>query len=110
MKKHKSHHGHYESAEPMHGIDHAKHEEHKKHEKKKHHKKKEHEKHEKKHEPKKKHAKKGGKVEKVMHEFKEHKLHSGSKKGPMVSNRRQAVAIALSEARKAGAHIPKKKK
>lgn len=42
------------------------------------------------------------KVHKVMSEFKTGKLHSGSKKGPTVSNRKQAVAIALSEARKAG--------
>jgi len=35
-----------------------------------------------------------------MREFKGGKLHSGSKKGPMVTNRKQAVAIALSEARK----------
>lgn len=41
---------------------------------------------------------KKGKVEKVMHEFKEGKLHSGSKKGPMVTNRKQAIAIAMSEA------------
>lgn len=54
--------------------------------------------------------KKKTKVEKVMHEFKEGTLHSGSKKGPEVTNRKQAVAIALSEARKAGAKIPKKKK
>jgi len=55
--------------------------------------------------------KKDGKVEKVMHEFKEGKLHSGSKKGPEVTNPKQAVAIALSEARKAGEKIkPKKKK
>jgi Family of unknown function (DUF6496) len=40
------------------------------------------------------------KVEKVMHEFKEGKLHSGSKKGPEVTNPKQAVAIALSESRK----------
>jgi hypothetical protein len=40
------------------------------------------------------------KVKKVMHEFKEHELHSGSKKGPVVKNPKQAVAIALSEARK----------
>lgn len=46
--------------------------------------------------------KKGGKVEKVMHEFKEGALHSGSKKGPQVKSRKQAIAIALSEARKAG--------
>jgi hypothetical protein len=53
--------------------------------------------------------KKSSKVEKVMKEFKEKKLHSGSKKGPEVTNPKQAVAIALSEARKAGAKIPKKK-
>jgi uncharacterized membrane protein len=41
------------------------------------------------------------KVKKVMHEFKEHELHSGSKKGPIVKNPKQAIAIALSEARKA---------
>ncbi len=54
-------------------------------------------------------AKKEGKIQKVMHEYKEGELHSGSKKGPMVGSRKQAVAIALSEARKAGEHIPKKK-
>lgn len=43
---------------------------------------------------------KKGKVEKVMHEFKEGKLHSGSKKGPLVRSRKQGIAIALSEARK----------
>lgn len=49
----------------------------------------------------KKHAKKGdGKIEKVMHEFKEGALHSGSKKGPKVKNRKQAIAIAMSEARR----------
>lgn len=53
-------------------------------------------------------AKKGGKVEKVMREYKEGKLHSGSKKGPVVKDRKQAVAIALSEARKSGAKMPKK--
>lgn len=51
---------------------------------------------------------KGGKVGKVMREYKEGKLHSGSKKGPVVKSREQAVAIALSEARKAGEKIPKK--
>lgn len=40
------------------------------------------------------------KVSKVMHEYGEKKLHSGSKKGPIVKNQKQAVAIALSEARK----------
>ena len=49
------------------------------------------------------------KVEKVMHEFKEGTLKSGSKRGPKVKSRKQAVAIALSEARHAGAKIPKKK-
>ena len=44
---------------------------------------------------------KNGKVEKVMHEFKEGKLHSGSKKGPTVTSRKQAIAIAMSEAGKA---------
>jgi hypothetical protein len=42
------------------------------------------------------------KVEKVMHEFKAGKLQSGSKKGPEVTNRKQAVAIAMSEARRSG--------
>lgn len=42
----------------------------------------------------------GGKVKKVMHEFKAGELHSGSKKGPVVKSRKQAIAIALSEARK----------
>ena len=40
------------------------------------------------------------KVRKVMHEFKEGSLHSGSKKGSKVKNRKQAIAIALSEARR----------
>lgn len=44
--------------------------------------------------------KKGGKVQKVMHEFKSGQLHSGSKKGPVVKSRKQAIAIALSEAGK----------
>ena len=43
---------------------------------------------------------KPGKVKKVMHEWKAGKLHSGSKKGPVVQNQKQAVAIALSEASK----------
>lgn len=41
------------------------------------------------------------KVRKVMREYKGGKLHSGSKKGPVVKSRKQAIAIALSEARKA---------
>jgi len=62
---------------------------------------------------KKKRAPKGkgkSKIEKVMHEYKEGELHSGSKKGPQVKSHEQAIAIALSEARKSGAKIPKKKK
>jgi Family of unknown function (DUF6496) len=38
------------------------------------------------------------KVAKVMDEYKRGALHSGSKKGPRVKSRKQAVAIALSEA------------
>lgn len=48
--------------------------------------------------PKSKKAK--SKVHKVMKEYKEGKLHSGSKKGPEVTNPKQAIAIALSEARR----------
>ena len=40
------------------------------------------------------------KVKKVMHEFKTGALHTGSKKGPVVKSRKQAIAIALSEAGK----------
>ena len=49
------------------------------------------------------------KIEEVMNEFKEGELKSGST-GKKVTNRKQAIAIALSEAREAGAKIPKKKK
>ena len=48
------------------------------------------------------------KVKRVMHEMKEGTLRSG-RSGKKVTSRRQAVAIGLSEARKAGARIPKKK-
>lgn len=47
------------------------------------------------------------KVEKVMHEKKRGTLKSGS--GKKVTSRKQAIAIGLSEARKAGAKVPKKK-
>lgn len=40
------------------------------------------------------------KVKKVMTEFKKGELHSGSKSGPLVTNPKQGIAIALSEARK----------
>ena len=36
----------------------------------------------------------------IMHEFKHGQLHSGSKHGPKVTNRKQAIAIGLSEKRK----------
>jgi hypothetical protein len=48
-----------------------------------------------------------GKVGKVMHEYKHGSLKSGGRK--KVRSRKQAVAIALSEARKSGAHIPRRK-
>lgn len=47
------------------------------------------------------------KIGKVLGEFKRGTLRSGS--GAKVKSRKQAVAIALSEARRAGARIPKKK-
>lgn len=47
---------------------------------------------------------KKGKVEKVMGEYKRGTLHSG-KKGPKVKSRKQAIAIALSEAREAGEDV-----
>ena len=51
------------------------------------------------------------KVEKVMHEYKEGMLKSGKEgKGGKVKSRKQAIAIGLSEARKAGAKIPVKSK
>ena len=40
------------------------------------------------------------KMSKVLHEYKEGELHSGSKRGPVVKNRKQAIAIGMSEARK----------
>ena len=49
----------------------------------------------------------GEKVEETMHEMKEGKLKSGS--GKKVTSKKQAVAIGLSEARKEGAKVPKKK-
>lgn len=47
------------------------------------------------------------KIAKVMGEFKSGKLHSGSKHGPEVKNPKQAVAIAMSEARKGKAPMKK---
>ena len=48
------------------------------------------------------------KVEKAMHERKEGTLKSG-KSGKKVTSKKQAIAIGLSEARKEGGKVPKKK-
>ena len=49
-------------------------------------------------------------VEREMHKFKRGKLKSGKGgKGGTVKNRKQAIAIGLSEARKKGKKVPKKK-
>jgi hypothetical protein len=48
------------------------------------------------------------KVEKAMHERKRGTLKSGSS-GKPVKSRKQAIAIGLSQARKAGAKVPKKR-
>lgn len=48
------------------------------------------------------------KVKRAMHEYKEGSLRSGS--GAKVTNPKQAIAIGLSEARKAGGKVPKKAK
>lgn len=50
----------------------------------------------------------GKKVEKVMREKKKGTLKSG-RSGKKVTSRKQAIAIGLSEARKEGAKVPKKK-
>jgi hypothetical protein len=49
----------------------------------------------------------GTKVKKVMHELHEGTLRSGGS-GKKVTSRKQAIAIGLSEARKAGKKVPKK--
>jgi hypothetical protein len=48
------------------------------------------------------------KVGKAIHEMEEGKLKSGNS-DKKVTNKKQAIAIGLSEARKAGAKVPKKK-
>lgn len=48
------------------------------------------------------------KMKRTMHEYKHGELKSG-RSGKKVKSRKQAVAIGLSEARRAGANIPKKK-
>ena len=49
------------------------------------------------------------KVRRAMHERKTGKLRSG-RSGRKVRSRKQAIAIGLSEARRAGAKVPKRKK
>ena len=49
------------------------------------------------------------KVEKVMRERKRGTLRSGGS-GKKVTSRKQAIAIGLSEARQAGAKVPRKRK
>ena len=50
----------------------------------------------------------GEKIEKALHEMKAGKLKSG-KSGKTVTSRKQAIAIGLSQARKAGGKVPAKK-
>lgn len=50
----------------------------------------------------------GEKVEKALHEEKKGTLKSG-RSGKKVTDPKQAIAIGLSEARKAGAKVPRKK-
>ncbi len=45
-------------------------------------------------------------MEETMHEFKHGQLHSGSKHGKKVTSRKQAIAIGLSQERRAGKHVP----
>lgn len=48
--------------------------------------------------------------DKVMHKFKAGDLHSGSKAGKKVTNRKQAIAIMLSEKKKSGSNPEYKSK
>jgi hypothetical protein len=49
------------------------------------------------------------KIAKVMGEFKAGTLNSGSSKGPVVTGRKQAIAIALSQAKMSNKRMGKKK-
>ena len=49
------------------------------------------------------------KVKRAMHERKRGKLRSG-RSGKKVTSRKQAIAIGLSEARRSGAKVPRKRK
>lgn len=51
----------------------------------------------------------GRKVQRAMHEMKRGQLKSG-RSGRTVRSRKQAIAIGLSEARRAGAKVPRKRK
>lgn len=54
-------------------------------------------------EAKRKYSKKANeKIHKVIREFEEDRLHSGSKKGPKVKSLKQAVSIGISEAKRRG--------
>jgi hypothetical protein len=53
-------------------------------------------------------AKASSKVERAMHEMKRGQLRSG-RSGKKVTSRKQAIAIGLSEARRAGGKVPRKK-
>ncbi len=52
----------------------------------------------------------GEKVKKALHEYKRGTLKAGKGKHPKAKSRKQAIAIGLSEARRAGAKVPQKKK
>ena len=49
-------------------------------------------------------------VKSEMDRWKQGSLHSGSKNGPVVTNQKQAIAIALSEQRKAGGKATPRRK
>ena len=49
------------------------------------------------------------KVERAMHEMKHGELHSG-RSGKKVTSRKQAIAIGLSEARRAGGKVPRQRR
>ena len=53
-------------------------------------------------------AKASSKVKRAMHEMKRGELHSG-RSGKKVTSRKQAIAIGLSEARRAGGKVPKQR-
>lgn len=47
-------------------------------------------------------------IAETMHEYKKGSLHSGSKHGPTVTSRKQAIAIGLSQERRMGHKVPKR--